>query len=79
MSDDISKVNIMMFKKTPCEPCTKVEPILKQIIKSSRDSASLTLIDSDKEKDDSFFVIASELPLLLVTNVAISEIATPRP
>ena len=51
MESVLKKVNIMMFKKIPCDPCEKVEPILRQIIKSSRDSATLTLIDSDEEKD----------------------------
>ena len=51
MSDEISKVNIVLFKGTHCAACHVVEPILRQIIASSKGSATLTLIDTDEEKE----------------------------
>lgn len=51
MTEEISKVNILLFKNEHCFACEKVEPILRQIIASSRGSASLTIIDTDKEVD----------------------------
>ncbi len=51
MSEEISKVNIVLFKGTHCAACKVVEPILRQIIASSRGSATLTLIDTDEEQE----------------------------
>lgn len=51
MSEEISKVNIVLFKGTHCAACKVVEPILRQIIASSKGSATLTLIDTDEEQE----------------------------
>ena len=51
MSDEISKVNIVLFKGAHCAACHVVEPILRQIIASSKGSATLTLIDTDEEQE----------------------------
>ena len=51
MSEEISKVNIVLFKGAHCAACNVVEPILRQIIVSSKGSATLTLIDTDEEQE----------------------------
>ncbi len=51
MTESISKVTIILFENAVCPPCKTVEPILRQIVTSSTGSASLTIIDIDKEKD----------------------------
>ena len=51
MSEEIAKVSIVMFKGPHCAACHVVEPILRQIIASSKGSATLTLIDTDEEKE----------------------------
>ena len=51
MSEEISKVNIVLFKGANCAACHVVEPILRQIVASSKGSATLTIVDSDEEKE----------------------------
>ena len=49
--EEISKVNIVLFKGVNCAACKVVEPILRQIIVSSKGSATLTMIDTEEEKE----------------------------
>ena len=65
MSNQIAQVNIVMFKGADCALCEVVEPIIRQIVNSSKGSATLTLIDTSEEKELTLKYDIHEIPEVL--------------
>lgn len=65
MSEEVAKVNVIFFKGPHCAACHIVAPIISSIVESSRGSATLTVVDTEEEKELTEKYGISTIPVVL--------------